>query len=175
MSGAEDVIPAVLQKGLKLQQKTAGQQVSESPIAVTPLHLTTYKLLWAAHVEHSVHTQVLHQSLDTICLRVCVVLSEVEPVIICDVVFENVLDGLEHVPDEPLVTVGDYRHAVGRLAASGPGEEDDIVQMMADGAVDGHTQSVNSIFGGQYSHKKTLSDPKLCTDVFCPVGTDNIR
>lgn len=175
MSGAEDVIPAVLQEGLKLQQKTAGQQVSKSTIAVPPLHLTTYKLLWAAHVEHPVHTQVLHQSLDTICLCIRVILSEVEPVVLCDVVFENVLDGLEHVPDEPLVTVGDHRHAVGRLAASGPSEEHNIVHMMADGAVDGHTQSVDGVFGGQYSHKKTLSDSQLCTDVFCPVGTDNIR
>lgn len=66
--------------------------------------------------------------------------------------------------------MGNHEHAVGRLAASGAGEEHNIVQMMADGAVDGHTQSVDGVFGGENSHKKTLSDSQLCADVFCPVG-----
>ncbi len=82
---------------------------------------------------------MLHQSLDTIRLRVRVVLGEVEPVVLGDVVFENVLDGLEHVPDEAFIAVGDHDHPGGDLAASCTSEEHNIVQMMADGAVDGHT------------------------------------
>lgn len=51
-------------------------------------------------------------------------------------------------------------------------EEHNIVQMMADGAVDSHTQSVDGVFGGEYSHEKTLSNSQLCADVFRPVETD---
>lgn len=61
---------------------------------------------------------------------------------------------------------------MGYLVASCASEEHNIVQMMAYGAVDGHTQSVDGVFGCEYSHKKTLSNSQLCADVFRPVETD---
>lgn len=77
-------------------------------------------------------------------------------------------DGLIHVPDQSLVAVGNHKHAVRDFAVAHAGEEDDGVQVMADGAVDGYGHGVDGVFGRQDPDKQTLARPQLCAYVSCP-------
>lgn len=172
-SGAQDVVAAVLQEGLQAEEQSARKDVSEASVAILPFHLSADELLGTAQVELSVQAQVLHQGPEPVGLRVGVVLHKVEPVVLVDVVIKNILDVLEHVPDEPLVAVGDHQHAVRNLAVARAGEEDHVVQVMADGAIDGHAQRVDGVFGGEDPHEEALSYPQLRTDVLSPKSTSH--
>lgn len=54
-------------------------------------------------------------------------------------VVDNIFDALKHVPDRPLVPVGDYEHGMRDFAISRASKEDDVVQVVAYGAIDSHT------------------------------------
>ena len=166
--GAENVVSAVLQEGLEPEQQGPGQQVAEPPEAVPSLHLAPDELLGAAHVEHAVHAQVRHHGLDAVRLGVRVVLSEVEPVVLINEVLQDILDGLVHVPHGTLVAVGDHLHALWCLAVGHASEEHHHVQVVADGAIDGHPQGVYGVLGRKDTRKEVLSDAKLHACVSCP-------
>lgn len=84
--GAQDVVPAVFQEGLKSQEQAARQEVPKPPVAVLPFHLPSDELFRTTHVQLSIHAQVLHQLSDPVGFGVGVVLDEVEPVVLVDVV-----------------------------------------------------------------------------------------
>lgn len=165
---AQDVIPTVFQVGLQPKEQGARQDVAEPSVAVLPLHLPSYELLGAAHVELSIHAKVTHQGFDPVGFRVGVVLDQVKPVVFIYVMVQNIFDVLKHVPDQPLVPVGDDEHAVGDFAVSHAGEEDNVVQVMAYGAVDSYAQGVDGVFGRHDANEQTLPHSQLCANVFSP-------
>lgn len=158
---ADNVVPALLQEALEVEQQWPGEQVAEAPVAVPALHLPADELLRAAHVQLQVRAQVRNQGLDAVRLGVRVVLREVEPIVLVDVVLQDVPDGPEHVPDGTLVAMGDHLHAAGHLAAVHAGEEHHRVQVVTNGVVDGHPQGVYGVLGRKDTHKEVLSDAKL--------------
>lgn len=163
---AQDVIPTVFQVGLQSKEQGTRQDVAEAPVAVLALHLPADELLGTTHVERSIHAEVIHQGPDPVRFRVGVVLDQVKPVVFVDVVVENILDALKHVPDRPLVAMGDHEHGVRDFAIPRASEEDDVVQVVAYGAVDGHAQGVDAVFGCHDAHKQTFPHPQLCANVF---------
>lgn len=136
--GAQDVIPTIFQIRLQSKEEGPRKNVAETPVAVLPLHLATDELLGAAHVQRSIHAEVIHQGFDSVRLCVGVILDQVKPVVFVDVVVQNVFDALKHVPDRPLIPVGDHEHGMRDFAISRAGEKDDVVQVVAYGAIDGH-------------------------------------
>lgn len=57
--------------------------------------------------------------------------------------------------------MGDHLHAMGDLPVVHAGEEHHHVQVMANGAVDGHPQGIYGVLGCKDTHKEVLSDAKL--------------
>lgn len=158
---ADNVVPALLQEALEMEQQRPGEKVTEAPVAELALHPSTDKLLRAAHVQVAVHAQVWDQGLDAVHLGVRVVLRQIEPIVLVDVVLQDVPDGLVHIPDGTLVAVGDHLHAMGHLALVRASEEHHHVQVVANGAVDCHPQGVYGVLGRKDTHKEVLSDAKL--------------
>lgn len=138
----EDVIAAGVQVRLQASQQTTREQVAISAMAIACALISTNELFSAAHVQVLASTQVAHQLHDALRLRVRVVLSQVEPVIVVAVVLVQVTDCLVHEPHGSVVAVRHHRHAMRSLGAAEASEEEGAVKVVCHRAVHCHTQRV---------------------------------
>lgn len=140
-------------------------------MAVPALAITSYELPRAAHVELVVYAQVTHKHLQPIGLGVGVILEEVEPIVLRNVVFHEIPHSLKHAWHRTLVTVGDHKHSVRDLAVARASEEDEAsVQVVVQGTVCGNCECVHAVFGGQNCYKETFTDSQLRAGVLGPEG-----